>query len=62
MVVPYFQPIVELKSGKVFEYEALMRIKTPEGVLTPGQFLGVAKKIAIYGKLSRALLEEAFKK
>jgi len=62
MVVPYFQPIVELKSGKVFEYEALMRIKAPEGVLTPGQFLGVAKKIAIYGKLSRALLEEAFKK
>jgi len=62
MVIPYFQPIVELESRKVFEYEALMRIKTPEGVLTPGQFLGVAKRIAIYRKLSKALLEEAFKK
>ncbi|WP_456419158.1 EAL domain-containing protein [Thermovibrio sp.] len=60
-VIPFFQPIVELESMKVFEYEALMRIKTPEEILNPGQFLAVAKKIAIYRKLSKALLEEAFK-
>jgi len=61
MVVPFFQPIVNLQTGRVFEYEALMRIKTSDGILTPNQFLAVAKKIAIYPKLSKALLEEAFK-
>jgi EAL domain-containing protein (putative c-di-GMP-specific phosphodiesterase class I) len=61
-VIPFFQPIVELSTGEVLEYEALMRIKSPEGYLSPGEFLSVAKKIGIYRKLSRALLEEAFRK
>jgi diguanylate cyclase (GGDEF)-like protein len=60
-VVPFFQPIVDLSDGSIFEYEVLMRVKTGNGeIITPGQFLEVAKKIAIYEKLSRALIEKAF--
>ncbi len=61
-VIPFFQPIVELKSLKVVKYEAVMRVETPEGILNPGQFLEVAKKMSIYKKLSKSVLEKAFKK
>jgi EAL domain-containing protein (putative c-di-GMP-specific phosphodiesterase class I) len=39
-----------------------MRIKEKDKYLSPGEFLSVAKKIGIYRKLSKVLLEEAFKK
>ena len=61
-VVPYFQPIVELSSLKPVKYESLIRIVKRDGtLLNPGEFLPVAKKISIYRKLSKAVLEKSFK-
>lgn len=41
---PYFQAIVELRSGRVIGYEALLRWKHGErGLLVPGDFLSVAE-------------------
>ncbi len=61
-VVPFFQPIVDLKSSQPVKYEALIRIIDSNGnYLNPGEFLPIAKKISIYRKLSRAVLEKAFK-
>ncbi|WP_456436238.1 EAL domain-containing protein [Thermovibrio ammonificans] len=59
-VVPVFQPIVDLKTGEPVKYEALMRIKVDGEVLSPGVFLPVAKKISIYRRLSRKMMEKAF--
>ena len=60
-VVPFFQPIVDLKLMKPFEYEVLMRIVDSGGnYLNPGEFLPVAKKISIYRRLSKTVLEKAF--
>lgn len=59
-VIPVFQPIVNLQTGKVEEYETLMRIVDENGeFLMPGDFLPVAKKISIYTKLSKRLIEKA---
>ncbi len=42
--VPYYQPIIDLDSGSVTGYEALMRWRHPQrGVLSPGEFLWVAE-------------------
>ncbi|MGH8190247.1 MAG: putative bifunctional diguanylate cyclase/phosphodiesterase, partial [Rhodanobacteraceae bacterium] len=42
--VPYYQPVVDLDSGAVIGYEALMRWRHPQrGVLLPGEFLSVAE-------------------
>jgi len=42
--VPYYQPVVDLESGDVVGYEALMRWRHPQrGVLLPGAFLSVAE-------------------
>lgn len=61
-VVPYFQPIVELSSLKPVKYESLIRIVERDGtLLNPGEFLPVAKKISIYRKLSKTVIEKSFK-
>ena len=42
---PVFQPIVQLESGQVVGYEALMRWRHPQqGMLAPGEFLGIAEE------------------
>jgi diguanylate cyclase (GGDEF)-like protein len=42
--VPYYQPIVNLDTGSVIGYEALMRWRHPRrGIVLPGEFLGVAE-------------------
>ncbi|HEU0276871.1 MAG TPA: EAL domain-containing protein [Rhodanobacteraceae bacterium] len=42
--VPYYQPVVDIETGKVIGYEALMRWRHPQrGVLLPGEFLSVAE-------------------
>nr|WP_283401111.1 EAL domain-containing protein [Desulfurobacterium pacificum] len=59
-IIPVFQPIIDLRSDNVDKYEVLMRIKDKEGnFISPGDFLPVAKKISLYSKLSRRLIEKA---
>ncbi|MGH8112402.1 MAG: bifunctional diguanylate cyclase/phosphodiesterase, partial [Rhodanobacteraceae bacterium] len=46
--VPYYQPIVDLGTGRVAGYEALMRWRHPQrGVLLPGAFLDTAEDIGL---------------
>ena len=42
-IEPYFQPIVTLPNADVVGVEALVRWRTPDGVLPPGAFLDVAE-------------------
>ncbi len=60
-VIPYYQPIQKISTEEIVKYEVLMRIETPEGILNPGQFLDIAKKVGIYKKLSKKLIQTAFK-
>ncbi len=60
-ITPFFQPIVDLKSEEIKEWEVLMRITDSNGeYIFPGDFIPVAKKISIYPKLSKRLIEKAF--
>jgi diguanylate cyclase (GGDEF)-like protein len=59
-IIPVFQPIVNLQTGEVEKYEALMRVIDEDGeLLMPGEFLPVARRISIYTKLSKKLIEKA---
>ncbi|MGA8277507.1 MAG: EAL domain-containing protein [Rhodanobacteraceae bacterium] len=45
---PYFQPMVELETGRMVGYEALVRWRHPQrGLLEPGEFLGVAEEVGL---------------
>lgn len=61
-LVPWFQPILNNRTGRVEKYEALMRLINPDGsVDTPGCFLSVAKKSRYYPDLTRIMLNKTFR-
>ncbi len=60
-IIPYFQPIYDLKTMKIEKYEALIRLKKDNGeVLSPYFFLEIAQKIKLYPKLTRIMIEKTF--
>ncbi len=59
-IVPYYQPIVELESGRIVGFEALARWHHPErGLLLPAQFLSVAEETHMIAPLGAAVLRAA---
>ena len=62
-VVPFFQPIVDNKSGQIVKYEALIRIiNKDETIMSPIAFLDISKKTRLYGQLTKIMIEKTFEK
>jgi len=59
-IIPYFQPIVDIKSGKIVKYEALVRLKTQADILSPFHFLEASQKIKLYPKITKIMVEKSF--
>jgi EAL domain-containing protein (putative c-di-GMP-specific phosphodiesterase class I) len=59
-IIPYFQPILDLKSGEVSKYEALVRMSHEGDILSPGAFLHVAKQSRTYFKVTEIMIEKVF--
>lgn len=60
-LVPYFQPIIDNKTGKIVKYEALSRLIDEEGVVhSPDKFIPVAKKIKVYNLVTKMVIDKTF--
>jgi len=60
-ILPYYQPIFDLQSGKVQKYEALIRLKDDFGdIITPYYFLDISQKVKLYHKLTEIMVEKTF--
>lgn len=57
-VLVYYQPIIALDTGKIVGFEALSRWKTPEGMVSPAEFIPVADETGLIIPINRALLVE----
>lgn len=59
-IVPYYQPLYDVKSGEIVKYECLARMIKKEGtVVWPGQFLPAAEKIRVYPEITHLMVEQA---
>jgi diguanylate cyclase (GGDEF)-like protein/PAS domain S-box-containing protein len=59
-VVPYFQPIVDLKSGRVQGYEVLARWLHPDrGMLPPSDFLALAEETGLMIDFGARILRDS---
>ena len=60
-IVPFFQPIVELRSGLLTGFEVLARWQHPRrGTIPPDEFIPLAEKFGLNGLLTGNLLRSAF--
>jgi diguanylate cyclase (GGDEF)-like protein len=61
-IVPFFQGIVDNRSGRITRYEALIRLILDNGsVVAPGQFLEIAKKTRLYPDLTKIVVRKALR-
>ncbi len=61
--VIHYQPILSNKTGKIEEYECLVRLIDENGnIVPPLKFLDVAKKTKMYSKITRIVINQAFEK
>ncbi len=59
-VLPAFQPVVNLKTGEVFGYEVLMRIKRKDGVVVPaGEFINLLERTSKILMFEERMIEKA---
>jgi PAS domain S-box-containing protein len=59
--VPCFQPIVELRSGKLAGFEVLARWQHPNrGLILPEHFISMAEENDLIGQLTQQVLNKAF--
>jgi PAS domain S-box-containing protein len=60
-IVPYFQPLVELRTGLLRGFEALARWRHPQrGLVQPNEFIPLAEKSGLHGLLTGNLLRAVF--
>ncbi|MBI3701146.1 MAG: EAL domain-containing protein [Afipia sp.] len=57
---PYYQPLVDLKSGRITGFEALVRWPHPErGMIPPGEFIPVAEETGLINAVGGLMLRRA---
>jgi len=59
-LIPHYQPIVHIPSGRITRYEALMRMRNSQGELvSPGAFLPIMEQTSHYPEMTRAIFRQA---
>lgn len=59
-VIPVYQSIYDNKTKTTYKYEALVRIKEEENLISPYLFIDVAKKFKLYHKITEEILRHTF--
>jgi diguanylate cyclase (GGDEF)-like protein len=58
-IIPYFQPIVDVKTKEVMAYEVLTRIVTPDRIIEAEDFIADAEGMGAVGKIDYLLIDQA---
>ena len=60
-IVPFFQPVVELRTGRLKGFEVLARWQHPEyGPILPGNFISLTEESGLIGVLTQQVCRAAF--
>ena len=60
LVIPHFQPVVEMDTGRLIGFEMLARWLHPvRGMISPSEFVPIAEDIGLIGAMTESLLRRA---
>ena len=59
-IVPYYQPILDVQSGKILKYEVLARGILGDKVIDPITFLNPASKLGLLSSITRIMIQKSF--
>ncbi|MCK4798367.1 MAG: EAL domain-containing protein, partial [Spirochaetes bacterium] len=59
-IIPYYQPIINNKNGKIEKYECLVRLIKDDEVISPYSFLDISKKSRIYPHITKTMIMKSF--
>lgn len=60
-IVPYFQPIYDIKTQTVTKFESLARLIDDDGsIVSPYNFLNIAKKARLYPNITEIIIKKTF--
>lgn len=60
-VVPFFQPIIDNKTGKIAKYECLASVEDEGEFISPIHFLEAARRSGLMSNLTRSMVNKCFK-
>lgn len=58
-VVVHYQPIVDVRNGRLSGVEALVRIKSDEGLIHPVRFIDIAEESGLIAEIGTTVMNEA---
>ena len=58
-VIPYFQPILDVKTGEIAAYECLSRLEIDGQILRADQFIEIAEKMGVIHRMDMIVIERA---
>jgi len=58
-IVPYFQPIMDVRDSRIEAFEVLTRIVRPDSVITASEFIETAESMGAIGRIDYQLFEHA---
>ncbi|BCB96190.1 GGDEF-domain containing protein [Dissulfurispira thermophila] len=61
-IIPYFQPIINIQTGKIECYEVFSRIQTDKGLMNASEFIDAAERLGAISKLDLVLMEKVFER
>jgi len=61
LIIPYYQPILNIKTGKIEKYEVLARGKLKNKIAQPFEFLPAAHRLEMLPIITKMIIEESFK-
>ncbi|MCF6173189.1 MAG: GGDEF domain-containing phosphodiesterase, partial [Campylobacteraceae bacterium] len=61
-ILPYFQPIYNLKTQKIEKFEALVRIEEGNAIISPFYFLDIAKNMNLLPEITKKILTQSLEK
>ncbi|MFP4487258.1 MAG: EAL domain-containing protein, partial [Campylobacterales bacterium] len=60
MLKAWYQPIVDVRTEKIYKYESLARIVDGDSILSPDKFLNEAKRLGLLTTITKSMINRTF--